>query len=95
MIDKNYVVDNKYLERNRDLLKYLFSDFDNVLEEITYIDTTYDMYDILVNAGLFTSKGDAKKNWKRSGQEIPLGFSDFRDIGKLNNRLTIYNPMRI
>lgn len=52
-----------------------------------------DMFDLLVMLGIFPSKGQAMKNWKKSGREIPIGFSDFEQIGKLNNRLTILNPV--
>ena len=54
-----------------------------------------DMFDLLVELGIFSSKSQALKNWKRSGRDIPLGFSDFERIGKLNNRLTILNPMKV
>jgi hypothetical protein len=51
-----------------------------------------DIYDILVKASIFKSKGDARKNWTRTGKEIPWGFNDFENIGKLKHRIVIYKP---
>jgi hypothetical protein len=51
-----------------------------------------DVLDLLVEMGVFPSKGQARKNWKGS-VTIPSGFSDFAGIGKMRRRLTIWNPM--
>lgn len=93
MIDKNFVIQNEKFEKNKDLLDSLFSDNDGNMPEIIFVNEPIDMYDILVQAGIFKSKSDAKKNWKRTGREIPKGFSDFQKIGKLNNRITIWLPI--
>lgn len=55
-------------------------------------DRPIDMYDILVKVGIFKSKSIARKNWNRTGPQIPKGFSDFKGIGKLKRRITILNP---
>jgi hypothetical protein len=57
------------------------------------IDSKWDMFDILVCSGIFPSKGQARKNWKKTDGEIPAGFSDFAKLGKLNCRITILNPI--
>lgn len=46
------------------------------------------LIDLLVLMGIFTSKSQAKKNWK-GVIEIPSGFSHFSKLGKLNKTLTI------
>jgi len=93
MKDINIVVENEHLEGNRDLLMTLFAQWtDKKLPEITFVSPDMDMYDILVLVDLFQSKGEAKKNWKRTGQSVPEGFSDFERVGKRKNRLTIWNP---
>tara|TARA_Y100000310_G_C20593346_1_gene769240 strand:- start:1178 stop:1357 length:180 start_codon:yes stop_codon:yes gene_type:complete len=51
-----------------------------------------DIFDLLVNIGLFPSKSQARKNWKRE-KEIPAGFSDFPNLGKKKLRMTILNPI--
>ena len=49
-----------------------------------------DMFDLLVMLGAFSSKGQAKKNWK-GVKDIPFGWSEFI-IGKLKRQLCIWNP---
>lgn len=52
-----------------------------------------DMFDILVQCAIFKSKGEARKNWKLTGKDIPLGFTDFKGIGKMKHRITIWIPV--
>ena len=52
-----------------------------------------DMFDLLVRTGIFKSKGDARRNWKLTGKDIPPGFSDFQGIGKHRHRITIWVPV--
>jgi hypothetical protein len=61
-------------------------------EDVFYLPPSTDMYDLLVQIGIFPSKAQARKNWNKSGQEVPPGFSDFKGIGKLRRRLTVLNP---
>jgi len=49
------------------------------------------MLDILVQAGFFSSKGQARKNW-HGERDIPLGFNVWI-IGKHREVLAIWNPM--
>jgi len=61
-------------------------------EEVNVVmDPNWDMFDLLVFAGIFKSKSQARKNWNRTGAEIPNGFSDFKNIGKGKKRITILN----
>lgn len=53
---------------------------------------TTDMYDLLVKLQVFSSKSQARKNWKKTGPEIPWGWSAFEQIGKLNHALYILKP---
>ena len=50
-----------------------------------------DIYDILVAAGAFESKGQARKNWT-GVKEIPVGYSEIGPIGKQKLMLFIWNP---
>ena len=84
----NFVIDNENFEKNEDLVELLFNDDLNV--EI--LPNDWDMFDILVETGLFRSKSEARKNWKRTGKDIPEGFTDLENLGKLNHRITIFNP---
>lgn len=59
-------------------------------EPVELVPPTTDMYDLLVRVGLFPSKGQARKNWQRTGPEIPWGFSDF--VFKKGRRITILRP---
>ncbi len=84
----NLVIENEQFESNEDLLFDLFDG-----EDVQLISVEFDMFDILVETELFCSKSEARKNWKRTGKDIPEGFTDIKNIGKLHHRLTIWNPM--
>lgn len=62
-------------------------------EHIYDLNVNEDMFDILVRAQCFKSKGEARRNWKRTGKEVPQGFSDFTGIGKFRTRITIWIPV--
>lgn len=63
-------------------------------EPIEFLEPSIDMFDILIKLEVFSSKSQARKNWNRTNQEIPEGFSDFERVGKLKHRITILNPKR-
>jgi hypothetical protein len=86
----NFVIDNENFLDNEDLIESLFDL--NETETVQIVPSTFDVFDMLVDAGLFRSKSEARKNWKRTGKDVPEGFTDIKDIGKLHNRLTIWNP---
>ena len=50
-----------------------------------------DIYSLLVCAGAFESKGQARKNWQ-GVKEIPTGYSEIGPIGKGKLMLFIWNP---
>ena len=82
----NFVIDNKNFDEH--LLEAIFES-----EDVQFISAENDMFDILVMCDLFRSKSEARKNWKRTGKDIPEGFTDIKNIGKLHHRLTIWNPI--
>jgi hypothetical protein len=62
-------------------------------EPFEIVDPETDMWSIVTEMGLFPSKGQARKNWNKTGQEIPTGFTELEKLGKLNHTLTIWNPI--
>ena len=84
----NFVIENENFKVNKDLVDTLFDG-----EDVQIISSVFDMFDILVITELFRSKSEARKNWKRTEKDIPEGFTDIKNIGKLHHRLTIWNPM--
>jgi hypothetical protein len=50
-----------------------------------------DIFTLLVDAGAFESKGQARKNWN-GVKEIPVGYSEIGPIGKQKLMLFIWNP---
>jgi hypothetical protein len=62
-------------------------------EKVELIKPPVDMYDLLVEAEVFPSKSQARKNWKKTGQDIPGGFSCFENIGKLKRCICVLNPI--
>lgn len=92
-IDLNFTVPNGN-ELPTDVSLFFSDESGLVQEPVIEISPDKDMYDILVLAGIFPSKGQAKKNWARTGAEIPKGFTDLTNIGKLRHRITILNPIK-
>ena len=87
-INVNFIVNNKSLKANEDLLPMLFG------EETTIpIAPDYTIYDILTMLGLFPSKSEARKNWKRTGKDIPVGFTSLEGVGKMRHNIYIWNPI--
>jgi hypothetical protein len=84
----NFVVKNEFFDNEKDLLPHLFGD-----EAVIEVPTTTDMFDLLVLLGAFVSKSEARKNWKKSDREIPLGFNEFAGIGKARRALCVWNPV--
>ena len=84
----NIIVKNEFFEDNKDLIPLLFDE-----EPLIFVSPETDMFTILKDHVFFKSKSDARRNWKKTDQEIPLGFTDLTKIGKLNRRLTIWNPI--
>lgn len=82
MKDLNIIIKNdKYLESDKHLF---FGD-----EDVTFLDKP-DIYEALVLLEVFKSRSEARRNWNRG--EMPLGYSEFKKIGKLNKELYILNP---
>lgn len=94
-IEYNIVIANKYFKNNIDLLPLLFDNEQYALLDPFHLkdNRPIDMYDILVYCHFFQSKSDARKNWKKTEQKIPDGFTDIQKIGKAKRRLTIWNPI--
>lgn len=61
-------------------------------DQIWYVNTDFTVLDALVKAGIFSSKGQARKNWK-GPVKIPEGWSAFERIGKLRHNIYILNPV--
>ena len=93
-VDKNYIVINgNNQERDAELFFHGFDDIPAYPDDdVTYIAGEATMWDILFHAGLFPSKGQARKNWKRTGEAIPEGFSHFIHLGKAHSEIAILNP---
>lgn len=86
----NVIIVNEHfnLDRDRSLIKALFSHTDDIVMR----DRSVDMFDLLIELGVFSSKNNARKNWKQSGQAIPNGWSEFTNLGKNKHNLFIWNP---
>jgi hypothetical protein len=81
-LDINFIIDNGLNEPDD---TRLFG-----LTPAIHLPDTATMFDILATAGIFSSKSEARKNW-RGVVEIPKGFSQF-EVGKLKHQITILNP---
>lgn len=57
-------------------------------DPVTVLPANATMFDVLAQAGIFSSKSDARKNWK-GVVEIPWGWSEFT-VGKLKHQVFIW-----
>jgi len=78
----NFIVKNQFLVGDEQQLFFCG-------EPVTFLEPTVDMFDILVQTGIFASKSQARKSGR--DKEIPEGFTDMI-IGKLRKRICIFNP---
>lgn len=83
----NFTIKNQYWAEVADLEPALFG------EPVEYLAPDADMYDVLVKAGVFISKGQARKNWKQTGAEIPEGFALYT-VGKQRKTLAVWLPIK-
>lgn len=58
-------------------------------EDVTFLESSADMYDVLVLVQIFTSKSQARKSGR--DKEIPKGFTELT-VGKLKKKIYIFNP---
>lgn len=87
MDDFNIVIVNEHHAKLHDLTAALFG-----AETVNLHPSTDTMFDILVRYGAFSSKGQARKNWKQTGMEVPPGFNHFR-VGR--KQLWIWSPVEV
>jgi hypothetical protein len=86
-IEVNFIVNNEFATPKFDAKSF-------GLEPFELIDSSATMIEVLVQAGIFPSKNQARSNWKR-GVEIPHGCSEWLDIGKAKSCIYIFKPMRL
>lgn len=90
VLDFNIVIKNEFWDESIETA--LFSTKDGVKAVITRIEPcSFDK--ILVMCGVFPSRNAAKSNWKK-GLEVPPGYNDFTHLGKLQRRITVWNPVK-
>jgi len=51
------------------------------------------VFSILVDFGIFKSRSQARKNWNKSGKDIPEGLSHFTRIGKKKHEFAIFKQI--
>ena len=90
-MDINIVIVNPHHDKKME--EALFRKTDDDLFYYFVEEPGFDMFDILVRIGMFPSKNQARKNWKRTDKEIPAGWSEFKNCGKLNHTIYIWNPI--
>ena len=85
--DFNVVIDNSIIcDTHEEIIMTIFGQ-----ELIIFINGEPTIYDILVSAGAFESKGQARKNWQGI-KKIPVGYSEIGPIGKGKLFLFVWNP---
>ena len=92
MFVENFIVlthPDKSLQEVLEGIPPLFVSEDGSMD-FKFINAESDMYDVLVGAGIFKSKSDARRNWKKTGADIPTGHTLIRGIGKMKKRLCIW-----
>lgn len=88
----NFVVKNQWWTQKEE--DQLFQGWDlNDKDPVTYIESHQDMFDILVDTGLFKSRSEARKNWTKTTKEIPQGFTLLEKLGKRHLTIAIWVPI--
>ena len=83
----NIIINNEFYEHEKDLTCLIFDKEDFVL-----VDSTTDVFDLLVKLDVFPSKGQARKNWTK-GSIIENGYNEILKIGKMHKALYIWKPV--
>ncbi len=84
--ERNFIINNEHIVGDEQELFFQG-------EPVKYLDKNSDMFDILVNMGVFNSKSDARKDLKWGKiKDIPYGFTRICDIGKRRMELCILKP---
>jgi hypothetical protein len=60
------------------------------IASIKILPESSDIYDVLVNAGLFRSRTDVKNNWKQVNKEIDCGTTELLNVGKVRENIFVY-----
>ena len=81
-IEANFIVDNGNLRGDEETIFFQG-------ETCRHVPEGTDMLNLLCMMGVFQSRGQARKNWTRTGPVILEGFTDLCGIGKLRHRLTV------
>lgn len=85
MNDLNIVIRNEHWDESLEQL--LFAG-----EDVVRFAPSVDMHDLLVGFDFFPSKSQARKNWTKTGKDVPAGFNEFV-VGKTKQKLWIWNPV--
>lgn len=86
----NIIVVNENFEDNKSCVAAFFEPMAPG-EKIEFVNEVPDLFDLLVKLGLFPSKGQARKNWKR-GPLLP-GFNYWRRLGRFNKEIAVWIPV--
>ena len=84
-INSNFIIENGFTQPGD---QGLFGS-----EHVELVGANLDMFDLLVMAKLFTSKSEARNNWKKTGKDIPWGWTHIDDIGKAHSEIAILRPI--
>lgn len=87
--DVNIIINTDAHDNNVDLIPLLFGKG----AKITHMWSGTDMAELLVKFGFFTSRTEARKNWKHSGFEIPNGWTEILGVGKMKRNIFIFKPV--
>lgn len=90
----NFIIKNEHFKSGDEFL-FFGNDEKIIFIECPILNKTgdrpIDIFDLLVFAKFFPSKGVARKNWHR--QSILQGFEEFKNIGKFSKSMTIFYPI--
>ena len=90
-LDANFVIKNEHWDQRMEDL--LFQAAEGPKDPITYIQDDTDMFNLLVTMGVFTSRGECRRNWKKTAQRIPDGFTFLQKLGKKNVQFAVWRPI--
>lgn len=62
------------------------------IEPYSLVKEDFSILDLLVAINIFSSKSQARKNWK-GPVEIPSGYTEFKSLGKFKRNLYVLKPI--
>lgn len=87
----NFAIKNNFLLEND--IRLFFGEDENQIVNFEWLEENATIWEVLVKAGIFPSKGQARKDPRFKDGNIAEGVTDFV-VGKKKTRIFIFKPFQ-